>query len=683
VCRVTATKDDGEVPKDITVQLTDNAGNIVIRKYGTVIYDMTEPEIRTSSVDPGTVNANTKEIMVYFDFSEKVDKFKKEYLTVDPAGKLTNYICENGSGDFQKYKCTFNLKGVVEPFNEYSFYITASAKDLAGNSVAGAPFKIGTIKIDNTLPEIGKLENWTNETTVNKTTGEVEISFKIKEVSKIVSANVYMGDYLISSQNPEAVDGTYAFKYQPNEPKSDGTLTDPQGDGEKAVYVEVTDEFGNRSEKTEIGVITYDRTDPVFTITVNQIVNAESTLNLTLRFSEPVVDVVPYLTNITGEKIEFHSCTADSDRKVFSCIYTPKEEISASYSIFISASDDNGNTISDVDTGKKITFYTITPKPVSSQMTRSPQFAPAIDKLNNTYYFSTSDPNDNSKQVEATLEIEINEPVGQVVEVIAYSVDNILKLYSTDEKANIADCSITHKKIFCTIPITNKIADGNYRFKVKLKNMYDSETKDENIDLPNVKFVVDNSAPDIDMGRVVYTRVPWGNEEHEDPYFEIEATDSVDASKVGLINIYEVGESKQDRKVIEGITVDADGSAVIGGSFNYGPDFYVAAVSKAGVVSELNRIRNINWIASMTHSDHKMKLFESNISRDSLYQPDRWENYVVGDQLKEKGRGVLKTEASNYRWKNIEKSIFFPSPDAPAVQALVYNRQYPSRNRKT
>lgn len=222
----------------------------------------------------------------------------------DADGKIVE------DGKYYKYSTTIDL--VETP--EAGTMITFTAEDKVGNKIPIGPL---AYKVDTTAPSAGTPSIETSQ--VLKSSGSVEVTYSASDaLSGVKSVEFSTDSNMKDAKSVAEKTGTYAYP-----------LNGLQ-DGERTVYVRVTDNAGNRSESVSSGSFIVDNTPPKVTVTSPA---SGSVVNKTISLSGTVVDnnltktttpVLQYLDGDVWKKLAFTSSTLVGQNWTISGINTTK-----------------------------------------------------------------------------------------------------------------------------------------------------------------------------------------------------------------------------------------------------------------------------------------------------------------------------------------------------------------------
>lgn len=213
-------------------------------------------------------------------------------------------------GKYHKYSATPDLSETPES----GTMITFTAEDKVGNKADIGPL---AYKVDTTAPSAGTPSIGSSQ--VLKSSGSVEVTYSASdELSGVKSVEFSTDSNMKDAKSVAEKTGTYAY------------LLAGLQDGERTVYVRVTDNAGNRSESVSSGSFIVDNTPPKVTVTSPA---SGGIVNKTISLSGTVVDnnltktttpVLLYLDGAEWKTLEFTSSTLDGQNWTISGIDTTK-----------------------------------------------------------------------------------------------------------------------------------------------------------------------------------------------------------------------------------------------------------------------------------------------------------------------------------------------------------------------
>lgn len=235
-------------------------------------------------------------------------------------------------GKYHKYSATPDLSETPES----GTMITFTAKDKVGNKADMSPL---AYKVDTTAPSAGTPSIEPSQ--VLNSSGSVVVTYSASDaLSGVKSVEFSTDSNMKDAKSVAEKTGTYAYP-----------LTGLQ-DGERTVYVRVTDNAGNRSESVSSGSFIVDNTPPKVTVTSPASGNV---VNKTISLSGTVVDnnltktttpVLLYLDGAEWKTLAFTSSTLDGQNWTISGIDTTKlynSTDSKEFEFKVQFTDDAGN----------------------------------------------------------------------------------------------------------------------------------------------------------------------------------------------------------------------------------------------------------------------------------------------------------------------------------------------------
>lgn len=232
-------------------------------------------------------------------------ELSRDGKSCDADGKINEK-----DGKYYKYSTTIDLSETPEAGTMIKF----TAKDKVGNKSDMPPL---AYKVDTTAPSAGTPSIGPSQVLNNS--GSVVVTYSASDALSGVKSVEFSTDSNMKDAKPVAEKaGTYAYP-----------LAGLQ-DGERTVYVRVTDNAGNRSESVSSGSFIVDNTPPKVTVTSPA---SGSVVNKTISLSGTVVDnnltktttpVLQYLDGDVWKPLEFASSTLDGQNWTISGIDTTK-----------------------------------------------------------------------------------------------------------------------------------------------------------------------------------------------------------------------------------------------------------------------------------------------------------------------------------------------------------------------
>lgn len=255
-------------------------------------------------------------------------------------------------GKYHKYSATPDLSETPES----GTMITFTAKDKVGNKADIGPL---AYKVDTTAPSAGKPSIEPSQ--VLNSSGSVVVTYSASDaLSGVKSVEFSTDSNMKDSKSVAEKAGTYAYP-----------LAGLQ-DGERTVYVRVTDNAGNRSESVSSGSFIVDNTPPKVTVTSPASV---SVVNKTISLSGTVVDnnltktttpVLQYKDEAGWKTLAFTSSTLDGQNWTISGIDTTRLNNSTDSKEFefkVQFTDDAGNVNESLSSAYKLKVDQNTDRP--------------------------------------------------------------------------------------------------------------------------------------------------------------------------------------------------------------------------------------------------------------------------------------------------------------------------------
>lgn len=255
-------------------------------------------------------------------------------------------------GKYYKYTATSDLSETPSS----GTMITFTAKDKVGNKSDMPPL---AYKVDTTAPSAGTPSIVPSQVLNNS--GSVVVTYSASdELSGVKSVEFSTDSNMKDAKSVAEKTGTYAYP-----------LAGLQ-DGERTVYVRVTDNAGNRSESVSSGSFIVDNTPPKVTVTSPV---SGSVVNKTISLSGTVVDnnlsknktpVLQYLDGAEWKTLPFTSSTLDGQNWTISGIDTTKLNNSTDSKEFefkVQFTDDAGNVNESLSSAYKLKVDQNTDRP--------------------------------------------------------------------------------------------------------------------------------------------------------------------------------------------------------------------------------------------------------------------------------------------------------------------------------
>lgn len=238
--------------------------------------------------------------------SDITGELSRDGKSCDADGKINEK-----DGKYYKYSTTIDLGETPEA----GTMITFTAEDKVGNKADNmAPL---AYKVDTTLPSAGTPSIEPSQ--VLNSSGSVAVTYSASdELSGVKSVEFSTDSNMKDAKSVTEKTGTYVY-----------SLAGLQ-DGERTVYVRVTDNAGNKSESVSSGSFIVDNTPPKVTVISPA---SGSVVNKTILLSGTVVDnnltktttpVLRYFDGAEWKKLPFTSSTLDGQNWTISGIDTTK-----------------------------------------------------------------------------------------------------------------------------------------------------------------------------------------------------------------------------------------------------------------------------------------------------------------------------------------------------------------------
>lgn len=279
--------------------------------------------------------------------SDITGELSRDGKSCDADGKIN----EN-DGKYYKYSTTIDLGETPEA----GTMITFTAKDKVGNKSDMPPL---AYKVDTTPPSAGTPSIESSQVLNNS--GSVVVTYSASDaLSGVKSVEFSTDSNMKDAKSVAEKTGTYAYP-----------LAGLQ-DGERTVYVRVTDNAGNRSESVSSGSFIVDNTPPKVTVTSPASV---SVVNKTISLSGTVVDnnltktttpVLLYLDGAEWKKLTFTSSTLGGQNWTISGIDTTKlynSTDSKEFEFKVQFTDDAGNVNESLSSAYKLKVDQNTDRP--------------------------------------------------------------------------------------------------------------------------------------------------------------------------------------------------------------------------------------------------------------------------------------------------------------------------------
>lgn len=274
-------------------------------------------------------------------------ELSRDGKSCDADGKIN----ENG-GKYYKYSATPDLSETPES----GTMITFTAKDKVGNKTDMPPL---AYKVDTTPPSAGTPSIEPSQVLNNS--GSVVVTYSASDVlSGVKSVEFSTDSNMKEAKSVTEKAGTFAYQLA------------GLSDGERTVYVRVTDNAGNKSESVSFGSFIVDNTPPKVTVTSPASV---SVVNKTISLSGTVVDnnltktttpVLQYLDGDVWKTLAFTSSTLDGQNWTISGIDTTKLYNSTDFKevkFNVQFTDDAGNVNESLSSEYKLKVDQNTDRP--------------------------------------------------------------------------------------------------------------------------------------------------------------------------------------------------------------------------------------------------------------------------------------------------------------------------------
>lgn len=279
--------------------------------------------------------------------SDITGELSRDGKSCDADGKINEK-----DGKYHKYSATPDLSETPES----GTMITFTAEDKVGNKFALDPF---AYKVDTTPPSAGTPSIEPSQ--VLNSSGPVVVTYSASDaLSGVKSVEFSTDSNMKDAKSVAEKTGTYAYP-----------LAGLQ-DGERTVYVRVTDNAGNRSESVSSGSFIVDNTPPKVTVTSPA---SGSVVNKTISLSGTVVDnnltktttpVLQYLDGAGWKTLAFTSSTLVGQNWTISGIDTTNLYNSTDLKEFefkVQFTDDAGNVNKSLSSAYKLKVDQNTDRP--------------------------------------------------------------------------------------------------------------------------------------------------------------------------------------------------------------------------------------------------------------------------------------------------------------------------------
>lgn len=279
--------------------------------------------------------------------SDITGELSRDGKSCDADGKINET-----NGKYHKYSATPDLSETPAA----GTMITFTAEDKVGNKADIGPL---AYKVDTTAPSAGTPSIVPSQVLNNS--GSVVVTYSASDaLSGVKSVEFSIDSNMKDAKSVEENSGTYAYP-----------LAGLQ-DGERTVYVRVTDNAGNRSESVSSGSFIVDNTPPKVTVTSPASGNV---VNKTISLSGTVVDnnltktttpVLLYLDGAEWKTLAFTSSTLDGQNWTISGIDTTRLNNSTDSKEFefkVQFTDDAGNVNESLSSAYKLKVDQNTDRP--------------------------------------------------------------------------------------------------------------------------------------------------------------------------------------------------------------------------------------------------------------------------------------------------------------------------------
>lgn len=259
--------------------------------------------------------------------SDITGELLRDGKSCDADGKINEK-----DGKYHKYSATPDLSETPES----GTMITFTAKDKVGNKTDMPPL---AYKVDTTAPSAGTPSIVPSQ--VLNSSGSVKVTYSASDaLSGVKSVEFSTDSNMKEAKSVTEKAGTFAYQLA------------GLSDGERTVYVRVTDNAGNKSESVSSGSFIVDNTPPKVTVTSPA---SGSVVNKTISLSGTVVDnnltknktpVLQYLDGTEWKTLAFTSSTLDGQNWTIAGIDTTKLNNSTDSKEFefkVQFKDDAGN----------------------------------------------------------------------------------------------------------------------------------------------------------------------------------------------------------------------------------------------------------------------------------------------------------------------------------------------------
>lgn len=347
---------------------TDIAGNsaeieLICNGDGTVpkiindsdVYKKYEEWVNSTSVKLSVIAADVNgyepsgiaKVSYSYNKGDITGELSRDVKPCDADGKINVE-----GGKYYKYSATPDLSETPES----GTMITFTAEDKVGNKADIGPL---AYKVDTTAPSAGT--PYIEPSQVLNNSGSVVVTYSASDaLSGVKSVEFSTDSNMKDAKSVAEKTGTYAY------------LLAGLQDGERTVYVRVTDNAGNRSESVSSGSFIVDNTPPKVTVTSPA---SGSVVNKTISLSGTVVDnnltknttpVLHYFDGAEWKTLAFTSSTLDGQNWTISGIDTTKLNNSTDSKEFefkVQFTDDAGNVNESLSSEYKLKVDQNTDRP--------------------------------------------------------------------------------------------------------------------------------------------------------------------------------------------------------------------------------------------------------------------------------------------------------------------------------
>lgn len=279
--------------------------------------------------------------------SDITGELSRDGKSCDADGKINEK-----DGKYYKYSTTIDLSETPVA----GTMITFTAEDKVGNRAPG--FSLA-YKVDTTAPSAGTPSIEPSQVLNNS--GSVVVTYSASdELSGVKSVEFSTDSNMKEAKSVAEKAGTFTYQLA------------GLSDGERTVYVRVTDNAGNKSESVSSGSFIVDNTPPKVTVTSPA---SGSVVNKTISLSGTVVDnnltknktpVLQYLDGTEWKTLAFASSTLNGQNWTISGIDTTKlnnSTVSKEFDFKVQFTDDAGNVNESLSSAYKLKVDQNTDRP--------------------------------------------------------------------------------------------------------------------------------------------------------------------------------------------------------------------------------------------------------------------------------------------------------------------------------